>query len=220
MKIGIIDYGSGNLHSVHNAVRHAATSVCPDDEIERVTTARQLLSCDRIILPGVGHFADCYAGLSGVDGMVDTLTELVDEKARPFLGICVGMQLLADTGSEGGQTLAGLGWIPGQVTHLAQVAEMGAQPQLKIPHMGWNHLHLHQTEHPVLAELPPQTQVYFVHSYLFQLAQPSDCLASTSYGVDIPAVIGRGNILATQFHPEKSQQAGQTFLQGFLRWRP
>ena len=220
MKIGIIDYGSGNLHSVHNAVRHAASSCSPDDDILRVTTAGELAACDRIILPGVGHFADCFAGLSGVDGMIDTLTELVREKGRPFLGICVGMQLLADTGTEGGQTIAGLGWIPGQVTHLANLVSISQAAQLKIPHMGWNHLHLHQPEHAVLAELPAQTQVYFVHSFMFQLAQPSDCLASASYGVDIPAVIGRDNILATQFHPEKSQQAGQAFLQGFLRWRP
>ena len=220
MKIGIIDYGSGNLHSVHNAVRHAASTVSPDDEIVRISTAEELGSCDRIILPGVGHFADCFAGLMAVDGMVDSLTELVRQKARPFLGICVGMQLLADSGTEGGQTVAGLGWIPGQVNHLASLPAMPKTADLKIPHMGWNHLHLHQAGHPVLADIAQQTQVYFVHSFMFQLADASDCLASTSYGVDIPAVIGRDTILATQFHPEKSQQAGQTFLQGFLRWRP
>lgn len=221
MKIGIIDYGSGNLHSVHNAVRHAAAAVCPDDQIERITTARDLAACDRIILPGVGHFADCYAGLAAVEAMVETLTELVQNKARPFLGICVGMQLLADTGNEGGAGSAGLSWISGQVSHIGQVMERaGTSEQLKIPHMGWNHLTLHQPDHPALNSLSQQTQVYFVHSYMFELAEPSDGLASTYYGVDIPAVIGRDNILATQFHPEKSQQAGQSFLQGFLGWCP
>ena len=221
MKIGIIDYGSGNLHSVHNAVRHAATAVCPDDQIERITNARDLASCDRIILPGVGHFADCYAGLAAVDAMVDTLTELVQHKARPFLGICVGMQLLADTGNEGGAAIAGLGWIPGEVSHMGRVMDRtGTGEGLKIPHMGWNHLDMHQPDHPALKKLSQQTQVYFVHSYMFELAAPSDRLASAYYGVEIPAVIGRENILATQFHPEKSQQAGQEFLHGFLRWRP
>ena len=221
MKIGIIDYGSGNLHSVRNAVRHAASTVCPDDQIEQITTASDLALCDRIILPGVGHFADCYNGLSGIEGMVETLTELVQEKARPFLGICVGMQLMADVGYEGGVATSGLGWISGNVTHIGRVMDKAGTPAgLKIPHMGWNHLHQHQPEHPVLAELPAQAQVYFVHSFMFQLAHSSDCLASASYGVDIPAVIGRDTVLATQFHPEKSQQAGQAFLAGFLRWRP
>ena len=220
MNIGIIEYGSGNLHSVHNAVRHAAAETNRDDHILRVTTAAELAACDQIILPGVGHFADCIAGLAAVDGLIETLNELVQEKARPFLGICVGMQLLADTGTEGGKTIAGLGWIPGQVKHLAGLIPTGDAASLKIPHMGWNHLHQHQPEHAVLADLPAQTQVYFVHSYMFELARSSDCLASASYGVDIPALIGRDNVLATQFHPEKSQQAGQIFLAGFLRWRP
>ena len=221
MKIGIIDYGSGNLHSVRNAVRHAASTVCPDDQIEQITTASELAVCDRIILPGVGHFADCYNGLSGIEGMVETLTELVQEKARPFLGICVGMQLMADVGYEGGVATSGLGWISGNVTHIGHVMDKAGTPVgLKIPHMGWNHLDIRQPDHPALKNLTQQTQVYFVHSYMIELADTSDCLARTSYGVDIPAVIGRNNILATQFHPEKSQQAGQNFLHGFLCWRP
>ena len=221
MKIGIIDYGSGNLHSVCNAVRHAASAVCPGDQVEQITTAAELAACDRIILPGVGHFADCYNGLSDIDDMVETLTELVQEKARPFLGICVGMQLLADVGHEGGTATAGLGWISGNVTHLGRVMDRAGTPQaLKIPHMGWNHLDIRQPDHPALTSMSQQTQVYFVHSYMFELAVVSDCLARTAYGVDIPAVIGRDTILATQFHPEKSQQAGQSFLQGFLGWCP
>ena len=220
MKIGIIDYGSGNLHSAHNAVRQAASVACPGDEIARITLASELESCDRVILPGVGHFADCYAGLSAIDDMIDTLNAFVREQARPFLGICVGMQLLADKGNEGGTAVPGLGWIPGDVIHLGEKMKKQSLSDLKIPHMGWNQLHLDQPNHPVLAQMRTQMQVYFVHSYIFQLAQPSHCLATASYGVDVAAVIGHENIIATQFHPEKSQQAGQYFLQEFLKWQP
>ena len=220
MKIGIIDYGSGNLHSAHNAVRQAASVACPGDKIARISSASDLNSCDRIILPGVGHFADCYAGLKAIDELIDSLHELVRVKGRPFLGICVGMQLLAAVGNEGGTAIPGLGWIPGEVKHLGGLIEEQCLPALKIPHMGWNHLQLHQPDHPVLLQMQNKMQVYFVHSYVFQLAFPSHCLATTSYGVDVAAVIGHENIIATQFHPEKSQQAGQYFLQGFLKWRP
>ena len=220
MKIGIIDYGSGNLRSAHNAVSQAASVVCPDDQIVRITSAPDLKSCDRIILPGVGHFADCYAGLSAIENMIDTLDDLVRVKARPFLGICVGMQLLADMGNEGGTAVPGLGWIPGDVIHLSERIKKRSLSTLKIPHMGWNQLHLHQPNHPVLAQVRTQMQFYFVHSYIFQLAKPSHCLATAAYGMDVAAVIGHENIIATQFHPEKSQQAGQYFLQEFLKWRP
>ena len=220
MKIGIIDYGSGNLHSAHNAVRQAASVACPSDEIVQVTSALDLKNCDRIILPGVGHFADCYAGLSAIENMIETLNELVRVQARPFLGICVGMQLLADMGSEGGTAVPGLGWIPGDVIHLSEKMNKQSLSALKIPHMGWNHLQIHEPNHPVLAQMQNQMQVYFVHSYTFQLAQTSHCLATAAYGVDLAAVIGHENIVATQFHPEKSQKAGQYFLQGFLKWRP
>ena len=220
MRIGIIDYGSGNLRSVHNAVSQAASVACPSDEITRVTSALDLKSCDRIILPGVGHFADCYANLSGIEGMIETLHELVRVQARPFLGICVGMQLLADMGNEGGSAVSGLCWIPGNVIHLSEHISQKTLPILKIPYMGWNHLNLHQPCHPVLAQMRAQMQVYFVHSYIFRLAQPSNILATTTYGVDVAAIIGHENIIGTQFHPEKSQQAGQCFLQEFLKWRP
>lgn len=220
MKIGIIDYGSGNLHSVQNAILQAASVACLSDDIERITSAHDLKSCDRIILPGVGHFADCYAGLSAIEDMIDTLNDLVKAQARPFLGICVGMQLLADLGNEGGTAVPGLGWIPGDVIHLGEKMDKHSLSTLKIPHMGWNHLRLHQPNHPVLAQMRTQMQVYFIHSYIFQLAQPSHCLATASYGVDVAAVIGHENVIATQFHPEKSQQAGQCFLQEFLKWQP
>ena len=220
MKIGIIDYGSGNLRSVQNAVCHASSVACPRDKIERITSAHDLKSCDRIILPGVGHFADCYAGLSAIEDMIDTLNDLVKVQVRPFLGICVGMQLLADLGNEGGKAIPGLGWVPGNVVHLDEMMDKRSLSALKIPHMGWNHLQFLQPNHPVLAQMRTQMQVYFVHSYIFQLAQPSYCLATATYGVDVAAVIGHENIIATQFHPEKSQQAGQSFLQEFLKWQP
>ena len=220
MKIGIIDYGSGNLHSVQNAIRQAASVACSSGDIERITSAHDLKSCDRIILPGVGSFADCYAGLSAIEDMIDTLNDLVKAQARPFLGICVGMQLLADLGNEGGTAVPGLGWIPGDVIHLGEKMDKHSLSTLKIPHMGWNHLQLHQPNHPVLAQMRTQMQVYFVHSYIFQLADPNHCLATAAYGLDVAAVIGHENIIATQFHPEKSQQAGQYFLQEFLKWQP
>ncbi|MBL81994.1 MAG: imidazole glycerol phosphate synthase subunit HisH [Rhodospirillaceae bacterium] len=220
MKIGIIDYGSGNLHSAHNAVRQAASVACPGGVIERITSAPDLKSCDRIILPGVGHFADCYVGLSAIEDMIDTLNELVRVQARPFLGICVGMQLLADIGNEGGTSVPGLGWIPGDVVHLGEKMDKQSLSDLKIPHMGWNHIQLHQSNHPVLAQIRTQMQFYFLHSFVFQLADPTHCLATAAYGLDVAAVIGHENIIATQFHPEKSQQAGQYFLQEFLKWQP
>ncbi len=220
MKIGIIDYGSGNLHSAHNAVRQAASVACPSDEIVRITSASELKGCDRIILPGVGHFANCYSSLAALDEMIDCLNDLIRVQARPFLGICVGMQLLAGTGNEGGKAVPGLGWIPGEVIHLGSQIEEQGLPVFKVPHMGWNHLQIHQPAHPVLAQMNSQMQVYFVHSYIFQLAQSKHCLATASYGVDVAAVIGHENIIATQFHPEKSQRAGQCFLQEFLKWRP
>ena len=178
-------------------------------------------SCDRVILPGVGHFADCYAGLAAIDEMIDTLHYLVKVQTRPFLGICVGMQLLADTGNEGGKSVSGLGWIPGKVIASCDLGiDEQSLPGLKIPHMGWNHLQLLQPDHPVLAQMHSEMQVYFVHSYIFQLAQPSHCLATAKHGVDVAAVIGHENIIATQFHLKKSQQVGQYFLQEFLKWRP
>ena len=152
--------------------------------------------------------------------MIDTLNEIVRVQARPFLGICVGMQLLADLGNEGGTAVPGLGWIPGDVIHLGEKMDKQKLSTLKIPHMGWNHLQLRQPNHPVLAQMRTQMQFYFVHSYIFQLAQPSHCLATAAYGVDVAAVIGHENVIATQFHPEKSQQAGQRFLQEFLKWQP
>ena len=219
MKIGIIDYGSGNLHSVHHSVAHAAARKT-DMQVQTLSDTENLKNCDYIIVPGVGHFADCWAGLSAIDGMVEALREAVLEKAKPFLGICVGMQLLADEGHEGGNITPGLGWISGKVRHFSDCLNIASHPHLKIPHMGWNQLRLTQSEHKIFASLPAQTQMYFVHSYVFDELPASNILAVADYGLSVPALIGRDNIIGTQFHPEKSQQAGQAMLDAFLSWRP
>ena len=219
MKIGIIDYGSGNLHSVHHSVAHAAARM-PGMEVHTLANADELRDCDYIIVPGVGHFADCWAGLSAIDGMVDALTEAVGQKAKPFLGICVGMQLLADEGHEGGNITQGLGWISGKVRHFSDCLVDPESQKLKIPHMGWNSLSIIRDNHPVCASLPRDVQMYFVHSYVFDDVAEDQLLAVANYGMAVPALIGRDNIIGTQFHPEKSQLAGQVMLDSFLSWRP
>ena len=184
MKLGIIDYGSGNLHSVEHALVHAAADLKGISSIERITTADALTRCDQIVLPGVGHFADCRNGLMAVDGMVDVLHDAVMVRGLPFLGICVGMQLLADEGYEG-QVTEGFGWIAGCVRPLSRSSQPDGAPELKIPHMGWNTLH-EIIEHPVLAGLDKAAQAYFVHSYFFETASPNMVIATTDYGIDIP----------------------------------
>lgn len=220
MKIGIIDYGSGNLHSVHHSVEHAASQLKPKIEIERISTSDAISSCDHIILPGVGHYADCRAGLVDIDGMMEALTEAVQRRAVPFLGICVGMQLLADEGHEGGVITPGLGWIGGRVRHFEDCLEEPSHTALKIPHTGWNHLQITKSDHPVCSRLAEGIQMYFVHSYLFEPSDSEDIVATTQYGAVFPVMVGRDNIIATQFHPEKSQRAGQAFLQAYLSWAP
>ena len=219
MKIGIIDYGSGNLHSVNHSVAHAASKKT-DMQVETLSNTHSLQACDYIIVPGVGHFADCWAGLSAIDGMVEALGEAVLEKGKPFLGICVGMQLLANEGHEGGNITPGLGWISGKVRHFADCLDGSDMGGLKIPHMGWNDLQIKTPRHPVAAALPAAVQMYFVHSYVFDEIDTEYVLALTDYGLPVPALIGRNNIVGTQFHPEKSQHAGQAILDAFLSWRP
>jgi len=173
-------------------------------------------AADRVVLPGVGAFADCRRGLDAVPGMVDALAEVVREKGRPFLGICVGMQLLAARGLEHGVT-AGLGWIGGEVDRLEP-----SDPGLKIPHMGWNNLDPVRP-HPLLAGIrtgPDGLNAYFVHSYHLKPADGADLVATTDYGGAVTAIIARDNVAGTQFHPEKSQTLGLAFLANFLRWQP
>lgn len=215
-RVVIIDYGSGNLHSAHKAFERAAQETGTDARIEVVSRAENVARADRIVLPGVGAFADCRRGLDAVPGMVQTLNEAVRRKGRPFLGICVGMQLMATRGLEFGET-AGLNWIAGDVTAIEP-----SDPALKIPHMGWNTLDLLRP-HPLLSGLPTGRDglhAYFVHSYHLATANADDVVARTAYGGPVTAIVARDNMAGTQFHPEKSQRLGLGLLGNFLTWRP
>ena len=213
MIVAIVDYGSGNLRSAAKAFERAAAENGISAEI-RVTSAPETIAgADRLVLPGVGAFADCRRGLAAVSGLEQALNEAVRSRARPFLGICVGMQLMAQRGREF-ETLDGLGWIDGEV-----VAIEPADSAVKIPHMGWNEIEP-RSSHPLLAGLGAGAHAYFVHSYHFRLANARDLLAVTDYGGPLAAVVGCGNLAGTQFHPEKSQQAGLRLIGNFLRWSP
>ncbi|MGB3626120.1 MAG: imidazole glycerol phosphate synthase subunit HisH [Henriciella sp.] len=208
--LALIDYGSGNLHSAERALRAAAQLSEADIEIRVTEDAREVARADRVVLPGVGHYADCAKGLRAVDGMVEALKEAVLDRAVPFFGICVGMQLLADRGLEDGET-PGLGWIGGEVDRIR------AAPGLAIPHMGWNSLQILQ-DHPVLQGLGDDPHVYFTHSYAMKLKDRHDLAAFTDYGGEITAATARNNLFGTQFHPEKSQRIGLKLLANFLTW--
>jgi glutamine amidotransferase len=213
MTIAIVDYGSGNLRSAAKAFERAARESGTNEGVVVTSDPGEVARADRIVLPGVGAFADCRAGLYGVPGMVDTLQREVIERGKPFLGICVGMQLMATRGVEYG-VHAGLDWIAGDVVRI----EPG-KDHLKIPHMGWNEL-LDLKPHPVLAGIAPHDNAYFVHSFQLRTAQPETLLATTEYGGRITAVVGRDNLAGTQFHPEKSQATGLRLIANFLRWKP
>ncbi len=210
-RVTIIDYGSGNLRSAAKALERAGALVEVSDRPEALARA------DRIVLPGVGAFAECMRALSALDGMIEALNEQVIRLARPFLGICVGMQLMADDGQEHGTT-PGLGWIAGSVVPIEGRSGDGAP--LKVPHMGWNDLALPAPAHPLFHGLSSGADVYFVHSYHVAPEDPRTILASVDYGSTIPAAIGRDNLVGTQFHPEKSQTLGLKILANFLEWRP
>jgi glutamine amidotransferase len=213
MTVAIVDYGSGNLRSAAKAFERAAREAEVDDRVLVTASPREVAEADRIVLPGVGAFADCRAGLYGVPGMVETLQREVIQRGKPFLGICVGMQLMATRGVEYG-VHAGLDWIAGDVVRI----EPGLA-HLKIPHMGWNEL-LDLRPHPLLAGLRPHDHAYFVHSFQLKTASPETLLAVTDYGGPITAVVGRDNLVGTQFHPEKSQTTGLRLIANFLRWKP
>jgi glutamine amidotransferase len=213
MTTAIIDYGSGNLRSAAKAFERAAAESGIAGAIVVTSRPEEVAAAERIVLPGVGAFADCRRGLAAVPGLEAALGEAVIGRGRPFLGICVGMQLMAERGREF-ETVAGLGWVPGEV-----VALEPADPSLKIPHMGWNEL-VPRTAHPVLAGLVAGTHAYFVHSYHLRPARPADFLVETDYGGPLAAVVGRDNLIGTQFHPEKSQMAGLRLIANFLQWRP
>ena len=213
MSTVVIDYGSGNLRSAAKAFERAARESNLDADVTVTGDAKAVSAADRIVLPGVGAFADCRRGLAAVPGLEAALEEAVIGKARPFLGICVGMQLMATRGLEF-TVSPGLGWIPGEV-----VAITPADKSLKIPHMGWNELKLNGA-HPLLAGIQDGDHAYFVHSYRFAAAAAADVWASVDYGGPITAAIGRDNLFGVQFHPEKSQATGLRLITNFLRWKP
>jgi glutamine amidotransferase len=215
MSVAIVDYGSGNLHSAHKAFERAAREAGLDRVVKVTSDPDEVARAEHIVLPGVGAFADCRRGLDAVPGMVEALTDAVRRRGRPFLGICVGMQLMATRGLEY-EVVAGLDWISGDV---AQIHEA---PGLKIPHMGWNTLQVRR-DHPLLAGIATGDgglHAYFVHSFQLYPANPSDVVAVADYGGPVTAMVGRENIVGTQFHPEKSQKLGLALIANFLRWRP
>ena len=216
MKTVIIDYGSGNLHSAAKAFERAVRDHGLAMEVEVTADAQTVRKADRIVLPGVGAFADCRAGLDAVAGMVEALHEAVTEKGRPFLGICVGTQLMAERGLEKAVT-PGLGWIGGDVVRMTP-----SDPELKIPQIGWNTLEV-RGQHPLLSGIPTGPEgwhAYFVHSYHIAATRPGELIAVTDYGGPVTAIVGRDNMVGTQFHPEKSQKLGLALIANFLEWKP
>ena len=216
MSVAIIDYGSGNLHSAAKAFERAAQDAGLQQPIVVTNDPGVVALADRVVLPGVGAFADCRRGLDAVDGMVAALEEAVHRKGRPFFGICVGMQLLAERGREY-EVTEGLGWIAGEVDSITP-----NDPNLKIPHMGWNTLNVARP-HPLLDGLtlgPQGLHAYFVHSFQLKPTERVDLVADADYGGPVTAIVARDNIVGTQFHPEKSQRLGLALIANFLKWKP
>jgi glutamine amidotransferase len=216
MSVAIVDYGSGNLHSAAKAFERAARDSGHDQPIDVTNDPDVVARAERVILPGVGAFADCRRGLDGVSGMVEAMDEAVRQRGRPFLGICVGAQLMATRGLEH-EVVAGLNWIAGDVAAIKP-----SDPELKIPHMGWNTLDVRRS-HPLLEGVSTGQSglhAYFVHSYQLYADEVDDLVATADYGGQVTAIVARDNIAGTQFHPEKSQTLGLKLIANFLKWRP
>ena len=216
MRVAIIDYGSGNLRSAVKAFERAAREAGIAADIDLTSEAGRVASADRIVLPGVGAYADCRAGLDALPGMVEALEEAAIARARPFLGICVGMQLMSERGLEKTVT-RGLGWIAGDVREITP-----SDPSLKVPQIGWNTIHV-KHPHPLFAGIPTGDHglhAYFVHSYHLDATRDDQVLAVTDYGGPVTAAVASGNKAGTQFHPEKSQRLGLALIANFLRWKP
>jgi glutamine amidotransferase len=214
VNISVIDYGSGNLRSVAKAIERAMAEAHIDGRVSVTAERNVIQNSDRIVLPGVGAFADCQAGIKAIPGLWQDLDDAIKVQGKPLLGICVGMQLLADWGREFGDT-EGFGWIGGEVKPI-----IPSDKTLNIPHMGWNNLTFSDHRHPLFDGIMVGAHAYFVHSYAFQCANSGDQIASVDYGGLITAAIGHENIVGTQFHPEKSQAVGLRFLNNFLKWQP
>lgn len=214
MSVAIIDYGSGNLRSAAKAFERASAEAGLNHPVHVTSDPEVVRASDRVVLPGVGAFADCMRGLQAVDGMAEAIREHVTVAGKPFFGICVGMQLMASRGLEHGVT-AGFGWIQGSVKKITP-----KNKDLKIPHMGWNELVIPENRHPLFEGIEAGMHVYFVHSYHLKVDRPREVLATADYGGAITAAVGRDNIIGTQFHPEKSQVAGLRIITNFLKWQP
>lgn len=212
MKVAIIDYGSGNLRSAAKAFERAGRDAGLSADVLVTSDPDAVRGAERIVLPGVGAFGDCRAGLDAIPGMVEALEETVRKEGKPFFGICVGMQLMAERGLEHGSH-EGLGWLKGDVVKIKP-----SDPALKIPHMGWNELEI-VNGHPLLEEMPA-THAYFVHSYAFAVADPDALVARVDYGGPVTAMVAKDNMAGTQFHPEKSQALGLALIGNFLKWKP
>lgn len=210
--LALIDYGSGNVRSAARALEEAAKLADTEFDLQITSDPKKIAVADRIFLPGVGHYADCMNELQARDGLSDALTQAVIANGVPFMGICVGMQLLASIGLEDGDTL-GLNWVPGTVQRITPDPDT-----LAIPHMGWNEIK--NLNHPILSDLGEAPHVYFTHSYVFETDNPDQSVAHFNYGGDFTAAVARDNIFGTQFHPEKSQILGQKILANFLTWKP
>lgn len=216
MRVAIIDYGSGNLRSATKAFERAAREAGLNAEIELTDKADRVATADRIVLPGVGAYADCRKGLDAVPGMHDAIADVVERKGRPFFGICVGMQLMSSRGLEKTVT-DGFGWIEGDVVEMTP-----SDLSLKIPQIGWNTLTLNRP-HPLFDGIPTGPNglhAYFVHSYHLAARKPADVIATTDYGGAMTAFVGRDNMVGAQFHPEKSQALGLKLIANFLTWKP
>jgi imidazole glycerol-phosphate synthase subunit HisH len=216
LKVALIDYGAGNLHSAAKALERALLDAGIPGGVTITADAKEIDTSDRIVLPGDGAYADCMSQLHAAPEMIETLERRVRRDAVPFLGICVGMQLLATRGTEHGIT-QGLGWLPGSVDRIVP-----KDPGLKVPHMGWNTLDTY-CEHPLLTGIrlgAGGLHAYFLHAYHLMADHPSDVIARAEYGAPVTAIVARGNIAGVQFHPEKSQALGLALLANFLRWKP
>ena len=213
-RVAIIDYGSGNLRSAEKAIERAGLERGGVDAVRVTARVEDLKWASHIVLPGVGAYADCRKGLYALDGMVDALENEVRKHGKPFLGICVGMQLMANAGHEF-VTTPGLGWIDAEVGPIKT-----SDPTLKIPHMGWNNLNLLSETHDMLNGIQTGDHVYFVHSFAMICVNRDDVLANVDYGGPVVAIVARDNLIGTQFHPEKSQKTGLQLLTNFVNWRP